>query len=390
MNKERFVYIDALRGIAIAGVIIVHSASITNVNGLLKQAASLGSMGVQLFFVISAFTIFYSLSKSNGSATQFRDFFIRRLFRIVPVYWLGIVLYTAVYGLGSRGWLDGPELWHYPFHILLINVLHPLTSSSVVPGGWSISCEVLFYMLVPLLYVYLNTSKKLIGFLLIAMVLLPVLNIMLQNYALVHWSGIDRVQLKDFFYRWIPNQLACFTFGILLYKIYEDKRYAGWVSGRVVNLIGVTLIVLALFALQLYYIKIPERIHLYSLVFMCLALLLSVVPWTLFVNGFTVFLGKISYSCYLIHFLVIKQVTVVIGNYFPVLTGHNKGYFLLVLFLSFLITIPLGWLSYTFIELQAVNLGRKLITYLNHTATHEKEMSDLKKSNVKGGKIANP
>lgn len=374
MSKERFVYIDALRGIAIAGVILVHSASIVNLRGLAGQAASLGSMGVQLFFVISAFTIFYSLSKSDGSDTQFRDFFIRRLFRIVPVYWLGILLYTAVYGLDSRGWLDGPELWHYPFHILLINVMHPETSSSVVPGGWSISCEVLFYMLVPLLYVYLNSNKKLLGFLLFAMVLLPVLNFMFQKYALNHWSDVvDKGQLKDFFYRWIPNQLACFTFGILLFKIYKEKRYVSYVSHKVVNLVLVALVVLVLFALQLYYIKIPERTHLYAFTFMCLALLLSVVPWTLFVNGFTVFLGKISYSCYLIHFLVVKQVAVFLSNYFPVLAHHDKAYFLSVLVLTFLITIPLGFMSYTFIELKAVDLGRKLITYLNHTAEIERE-----------------
>src|SRR5690606_14351277 len=150
------------------------------------------------------------------------DFYIRRLFRIIPIYWLGILLYTAVYGLESRGWREGPELWHFPYHIFLINIFHPLTSSSVVPGGWSISCEVMFYLMVPLLYKYFYTNKRIAWFMLISMVLLPLINLALKKYSMnSFFAGYEPGVINNFYYRWIPSQLACFGFGMILFKVYR-------------------------------------------------------------------------------------------------------------------------------------------------------------------------
>lgn len=147
MQKQRLGFVDALRGIAILLVIGAHAGVVTGLVGLAGGLANLGGYGVQLFFVVSAFTIFLTLERARARETfSIRNFFIRRLFRIVPVYWMGILLYSALYHLQSRGWTAAPFAWHFPLHILLINSLVPSAQSSVVPGGWSISCEVLFYI----------------------------------------------------------------------------------------------------------------------------------------------------------------------------------------------------------------------------------------------------
>lgn len=93
MNKEsklvlsnRYAYIDALRGIAIALVFVVHAGGRAGVDGVLNKVVSAGQYGVQLFFVISAFTIFLTLDRRKGrEANLVQNFFIRRLFRILPV-----------------------------------------------------------------------------------------------------------------------------------------------------------------------------------------------------------------------------------------------------------------------------------------------------------------
>jgi peptidoglycan/LPS O-acetylase OafA/YrhL len=366
MSQERFTYIDALRGIAIAGVILTHAASITNLGGSPRYLMSLGGMGVQLFFVISAFTIFYSLTKTDGLKNQFRDFYIRRLFRIIPIYWLGIILYTAVYGLDSRGWRAGPELWHFPFHIFFINIFHPLTSSSVVPGGWSISCEVMFYLMVPLLYKYFYTNKRIAVFMIFSVIILPIANSMLRDYSIhTFFESYEELVIYNFYYRWIPSQLACFGFGMILFKIYKDGSYKNYISNKRVNLALLALILILIVVVKKSKLEIPTVPHMYALLFMVLALLLSVYPWKLFVNYFTVFLGKISYSGYLLHFLVIKQTTIAIEKYSPSIMESTPKYFIVVAIIGFLVTIPLAYLSYKFIELNAVKAGRKLIEKLN-------------------------
>jgi peptidoglycan/LPS O-acetylase OafA/YrhL len=365
VEKERFRYIDALRGIAIAGVMIAHSSSITGVSGFLRWLTNMGGMGVQLFFVISAFTIFYSLSKSFGSPTQKRDFFIRRLFRIIPMYWLGIILYTAVYGLATRGFRDGPELWHYPFHIFLVNVLHPATSSSVVPGGWSISCEVLFYMIAPILFLYLKTNKRVGIFMFISIVAIPIANYFLKQYATEHaFSGYEIGVINNFFYRWLPSQLACFGFGILFYRAYVSGTYKQYTSNIYVNLALISFVSFCFLLLPLRF-YLPQTQHIFACLFAILALLLSVHPWKLFVNAFTVFLGKISFSCYLIHFLVINQLYIFSNSLYPSISNNHILHFVVIAGATFMITIPLAYVSYQYVELNAVRLGRGFIAWLD-------------------------
>ena len=53
-SKNRYDYIDALRGIAIALVFVVHAGGRANVEGAFRKVISSGQYGVQLFFVISA------------------------------------------------------------------------------------------------------------------------------------------------------------------------------------------------------------------------------------------------------------------------------------------------------------------------------------------------
>ena len=63
--RKRFDYIDALRGWAIFGVVITHVGSLIGYSGIFSPLIGRGGLGVQLFFMISAFTIFYSLDNSK-------------------------------------------------------------------------------------------------------------------------------------------------------------------------------------------------------------------------------------------------------------------------------------------------------------------------------------
>ena len=93
-SKLRFV--DALRGFAILGVLVVHCGQIgiNEYPSLVQNIILNGAMGVQLFFVASAFTIFLTYANLyDKEANPNVNFFIRRFFRIAPMYYLGIIYF---------------------------------------------------------------------------------------------------------------------------------------------------------------------------------------------------------------------------------------------------------------------------------------------------------
>lgn len=157
---QKLDYVDALRGIAILLVIFVHTGGRTPIGSLFEICSRYGQYGVQLFFVMSAFTLALSLDRLPSlGRREYGDFMMRRFFRIAPLYYLGILFYATFTFLSFR-------LFHYtPFtqpsdysavkvfaNFLFLHGLMPEGNSDVVPGGWSIGCEMLFYTVVPFLF----------------------------------------------------------------------------------------------------------------------------------------------------------------------------------------------------------------------------------------------
>lgn len=360
-SSRRLAHIDALRGIAIALVFVVHAASRADVSGTLEKVTACGQYGVQLFFVVSAYTIMLSLDRRSGTDPNlFSNFFIRRLFRIVPVYWFGILLYTLLYGLDSRSLLPGPEPWHFLLHVPLLNVLHPATSSSVVPGGWSISLEVLFYLAVPLLLAAITSTKRALMFSALAVVFLPVANLILSRLAGPLIKVDEHILNGLFWYRFPLNQLGAFAMGFLLFYLSKNQVLKDFLSDRLLNLTLLASLLACCVFLTISKIPFPPKHLIYSVLFCGVGLLLGTCPWAFLVNTPLRFLGKISYSCYLLHFLVLKELLVLQERYSLILSDQHVR-FLVLLLLTILITVPLSWVSYKLIECPAIGLGRALI-----------------------------
>ena len=358
-DSSRLGYIDALRGIAILGVIAVHSASIPSINGgLLRTVTDVGQYGVQLFFVVSAFTILLSLERHRyEDSHMYSKFFVRRIFRIVPVYWVGIVLYTSVYGMGSRTLLPGPDLWHFPVHIMMLNVLHPSTLSSVVPGGWSISLEVLFYLTVPFFFAIVTNLKRAIVFSCVSVVFLPAINLLLSQSLGDFFKVDDPVLNRLYWYRFPLNQVGAFSMGFLLFYVIRDGLFQEYLKDRKLNgFLLVTVFFICVF-LSISKIILPPRHLVYSILFCVIGLLLSQYPWAIIVNRPLRYLGKISYSCYLLHFFILN----VLYEYQSQMGIDVDNEFLryLVFFIfTVVLTVPVASLSYRFVECPAISAGK--------------------------------
>src|SRR5579872_2080742 len=152
MTPKRYAYIDALRGYAILLVITVHSSQyISDLPSAIRTLADQGARGVQLFFVASAMTLCMSWQERNDGSVPF---FIRRFFRIAPMYYLAIPLFLWVRGFGPSIYApDGIGFRHIAMAVTFTHGFMPDTLTSVVPGSWSIADEMMFYVMFPLLMV---------------------------------------------------------------------------------------------------------------------------------------------------------------------------------------------------------------------------------------------
>ena len=149
-DRGRLAYLDALRAVAILGVVMMHSGLAEYAGPTLWLFMISGARGVQLFFVISGFAMMYAWhAQKNPSATAF---FIRRFCRIAPMYYVGIVGTLVFFGYSARYWApDGIGPTDIVVNLSFLHAWFPNAMSSVVAGGWSIGDEMMFYLLVPLI-----------------------------------------------------------------------------------------------------------------------------------------------------------------------------------------------------------------------------------------------
>jgi peptidoglycan/LPS O-acetylase OafA/YrhL len=349
-------YIDALRGLAILSVMMIHTINFGTINpsGKFQNVILSGKMGVQLFFLASAFTLF--LSYKNRLANEIypvRNFFIRRFFRIAPMYYLGICYYLFQNGFGPSYWLGDVT------HISALNItsnftfLHGFNAewiNSVVPGGWSIGVEMMFYAIMPFLFSKIKNINQ--AFMFFAGSLL--LNVLLYGLFLKFQINSNEVLLHEYLFFYLPSQLPVFLLGVLLYFIVIEKESIRNISGKWI------LVVVCQVLLNLttdYKIILPIHI-IYGIVYFMLAYTLSLYRFKLLVNPVMKYIGKISFSMYLVHFAVLYWLQRL--NFTDILQNGNLNYILRYLIVVS-ITVAVSTLFYNVVEVPFQNLGKNII-----------------------------
>jgi peptidoglycan/LPS O-acetylase OafA/YrhL len=92
--------LDGLRGVAILIVIVYHYVGTGpksppgSVLGIVRDSFRIGWSGVDLFFILSGFLIGGILLDARSSPKYFQTFYLRRVHRILPIYYLLVAVYA--------------------------------------------------------------------------------------------------------------------------------------------------------------------------------------------------------------------------------------------------------------------------------------------------------
>lgn len=356
--------IDSIRGIAILMVILTHTGqSVAGLSVPVQYLAAYGQMGVQLFFIASAYTLCLSATTRRGEQHRIRKYAIRRFFRIAPVYYAGIALYFLVGAVSNQAeahrFIPGEQ--YTPMNILA-NVLFihgfvPEANNVVVPGGWSIGTEVAFYVLFPALFSMMSRQRS-FG---IVQGIRSLAVVMIFSQAVLalacRVTGLP-MQNNSFLYYNLVVQLPVFILGMSLFFI--DQKNAWPIKKPAGNLAGFVLCTAAAGFLwsrgqPWLFSIIPAAAGLsFAFLFVFLKSQPRLNP------TFLGQVGVVSYSMYLFHFLFAHDVSRLISRPLAETLGPDIA-FVVLFCLSAACSFALAWLSQRYFESFFIKLGSRII-----------------------------
>ncbi|CUI16111.1 Uncharacterized 39.9 kDa protein in amylase 3'region [Candidatus Protochlamydia naegleriophila] len=152
--QERFHFLDALRGIAALAIVILHNYQMLNAKtgftypDWLHKLIFSGHSGVTIFFIISGFVIAYSVRKSFISFHYCKLFFIKRSIRLDPPYWITLfvmisssLLFAKLVAKQDESVFQNAEIISNIFYLQGF-----FDHSSINPVSWTLCMELQLYL----------------------------------------------------------------------------------------------------------------------------------------------------------------------------------------------------------------------------------------------------
>ncbi|MEO6716294.1 MAG: acyltransferase [Novosphingobium sp.] len=303
--------LTGLRGIAAWMVVLFHvRLSLTSLlPSWVVTALSKGYLAVDLFFMLSGFVLWYNYADRlrGGGRAAILDFFWRRFARIWPLHGFIMAIFV-VYALALVARGNDTNLFPFdmlPLHFLLVQNWGLTTRLTWNHPAWSISTELAAYLVFPLFVAALRWER--LGTLALSVICGTLLGSVTLLFA---WHGYDNLG-SDITGLGLPRCLLEFGAGCLLCMLWghwREQRFAGFIAASVC-----ALSLIAGWQLHLSETAIVPLAFASGL--MALALSHNFLTRILG-RGTVLYLGEISYSTYLAHFLlfiVFKQLFVNAG-----------------------------------------------------------------------------
>lgn len=206
---KRLLEIDGLRAVAISLVVLFH---FTKEFFPQHRLFSFGWSGVDLFFVISGFVLYYQVKKRyyKDGKTQYLSYLRNRTLRIIPAYYVSLIATVLFFGR------DKFFTSLFPLHLSFLYIFDYDVAISVQPLYWTLAVEVQFYIFL-ILIAHLFTGKNgmkwflsLIGFNVVYRLIFPVFHSASSNTGLVLGSIL-------------PGRISEFCYGMIIAKIFIER-----------------------------------------------------------------------------------------------------------------------------------------------------------------------
>lgn len=359
--KNNIAALDGVRALAIILVLAMHSNEYFI--RIIEKVPSLsiippfkgGWVGVQLFFVLSGFLIGTQLwdELKNTSTVSFKKFFLRRIFRIWPIYYLLLFL-GYILNLKSTATNEG-------IFSNIVFLSNYISDNGIFPSiSWSLSTEEQFYIIAPLLVILgadifkLKNLKTYRTFLIIILFFPTLFRYFTWEHVL-NLKSFDLTVYMHSIYRPFHTNCEGLVAGLILSNIYVEK-------------IDLKIKPLVLFiSFLLFSASFLSKIYFN---FLGITLFFSLLCWHLinssgilnriFSSKYFYPIGKTSYAIYLTHIFVLDFILINFKNTF-IGINPNIGLiltFILCLFISFIVSSFLFYL----VEKPMLKLRNKVLS----------------------------
>ena len=230
---KRMIAFDGLRGVAILLVLLHHFTqdvpAVTGFDRTFLRFTNSTWLGVDLFFVLSGFLITGILFDAKGSTRYFRVFYARRILRILPVYYLLlVVLYLTLplFGVRLHGYAADQPAWFW-LHASNFSTAWLGWPDRPVAHLWSLAIEEHFYLLWPVVVCFLSL-RALRG----ACLLIVVFSIGARWYLFEHGPSVASIFVLTF------SRLDTLAIGGLLALSLRDAGGRKWLQ-RIYRPVGI-------------------------------------------------------------------------------------------------------------------------------------------------------
>jgi peptidoglycan/LPS O-acetylase OafA/YrhL len=284
MENKNFYGLDLLRGMAGYGVAITHYLYFVQKRIDFEYYSFIF---VEIFFVLSGFVLSNQLIKIHKEKNNVKIFYLRRLFRTIPLYLVALIFYTAI--------SNNFNLDFFKFLFFIQKAMPNFVDNNYFMVAWSLSIEEFFYLIFPIYLILFNNIKasRLALYFIILLSLLKILNH--ENFS------------NDFLRTGTFLRLDSISLGFLL-SIYFSKLIN-------FNKIIITLILVLLAAIINYKALFFNNTGIYTVYFIFISQILSMLLVLFFCKSEFLISKDISkkicnmlatqtYSVYLFHLIV--------------------------------------------------------------------------------------
>ncbi|RYZ30123.1 MAG: acyltransferase [Chitinophagaceae bacterium] len=372
MKAKHFAGLDGLRFISITFVVLHHLFTFKANFGLNQYdypiLGLIGLYGIHFFFMGSGFLITYLLltEYTEHGKISLKHFFLRRLLRIWPAYYLLLVIALLVLlqlpFFRIPGTTDSYLASNFSksnqYYFAFLPHVQPFffPTGPYVHHTYTIGIEEQFYVIWGLLFVFLR--KWIVVFFIAILICYPLLNV-LHHYLHTNATGESKsiVYLRSGITYLQYSRFSTFAIGSLFGWAYFYQKSWIYLFKKAWLQLVVYLAIIVSIVME---ITVPFLQNEYMAFLMACLMLIGTFKKESLINyntGWLTYLGKISYGIYLFHIVAIvlaAKTTVVLFN-----MEKNLGVLCFTVVLTMLLSILFGHLSYFYFETIFLKLKRR-------------------------------